>query len=843
MSTFRDWLIKQSKSRVRMVLEAAAHHAAHAGNNDELEGMLTNYDYLSIKADKYGIQEVIADFNLIDIPEIRENGEHSAEVDAALRLIRKALVQIQNLVEDDLAQLPGQLLAKLCAESDFLIVIFCTDIRESVIHPWLAPITTGDNNIRQPVERIFDIKQLITAANISGDGQWAAAASSQYISIWDLETGQQEWHFKVEPIAGWSWSRMRYEDCEKYSVSISALALSFSGRWMIAGGYAKEYSGKQSVIGIWDTTSGERIHHVALNDCIVTSLAISQDGLVTIMGFEEQGGFRIWLPGQQTVDGQPLIRSLSSIKPFDKMRAIEELSLSRNGCIAIIRSEFYFYIWDIVASDVSSFSRSNIEGPVAFTSDNQILSLDKNILKVWSHQFGELALDLEALKQRIFPSAQNFLGYGDPAVKYKHFRWSLPIRQTSKKSLDLKRLETLNVISSDGRWGLLIKDTILSTVNLLREDSTTSSNKRQKHEYSWQGWERIIALSVDGKWIIVNYANQLVAWNILDSAKKPLILRKEDSLREVHQYSIFSITLHGEWLLLVTDQGQYSIVDRRLDIDKKLASSQKSQWCLRHISNDGYWGIWQSTNLDVGITNFKKKEVLDPLQNFSTVLGCECFSPPRHDSLSAEQRAAFSLLSKLQGNSSKNTHPETGAFVVDNSKYVVFVTRLTKAVSDWLFRHVKHQMVSNYANRRSGTDIFIVWNTETGDISEINIPELTWVVSYVAPASSSSCLLFCQSDLIVAYDLVQKEVISTHTLTSALIKVTLDVEGCWFVYSTEDRIIHVRHIELEKDVTMFRTENIVYDIRVNRLSDQKLLITTVDSNNNLYAFTFLIPVD
>lgn len=114
-----------------------------SGDFAEYYQILTDFDFLEakIKRPEFGVQALIADYDLVDEPKVVTHQEYSPHKVRALKLIQGALRLSAHILAGDKTQLAGQLLGRLLSFPLPGIQSLLAQAKQWQEHPWLRPLT------------------------------------------------------------------------------------------------------------------------------------------------------------------------------------------------------------------------------------------------------------------------------------------------------------------------------------------------------------------------------------------------------------------------------------------------------------------------------------------------------------------------------------------------------------------------------------------------------------------------------------------------------------------------------------------------------------------------------
>ncbi|MCL1466844.1 WD40 repeat domain-containing protein, partial [Argonema galeatum] len=203
MSRLAKRLAKMSPSDQRLFLDDPS-TKAKTGQLEKLYQILTQFDFLAAKINhpEFGVQSLMADYDLLDDAEVLTHPEYNSEKVKALKLIQGALGLSARILNQDKTQLAIQLCGRLAS-------LKMPEIQELLVQakpsktPWFRPLK---NYLTSPTARLlFTFKghsDSVRAVAITPDGKKAISGSDdKTLKLWNLETGSELFTFNGH--SGW----------------------------------------------------------------------------------------------------------------------------------------------------------------------------------------------------------------------------------------------------------------------------------------------------------------------------------------------------------------------------------------------------------------------------------------------------------------------------------------------------------------------------------------------------------------------------------------------------------------------------------------------------------------
>lgn len=248
--------------------DALPRHLQAAGERATLQGLLADPAWLRAKLTATDPWCLARDADLV-------RGERG------LTLLYAALRMSASVLATNHDQLAPQLLGRLGAVDDPVVVRLLAELRDQATAPWIEPVWPTLQPPDGPL--IWSLEGHDAGAYsvaVTPDGRRAVTGTSQgAVIVWDLESGRRLHGFRGPEVVAWS------------------VALSMNGS-RVAAAY-----GERGVM-VWDVASGNSLATLAGDVCAASAVAFTPDGKHLVTG-EADGSVRLWL-----VDGGVLVGAL-----------------------------------------------------------------------------------------------------------------------------------------------------------------------------------------------------------------------------------------------------------------------------------------------------------------------------------------------------------------------------------------------------------------------------------------------------------------------------------------------------------------------------------------------------
>jgi hypothetical protein len=232
-------------------------HLAAADRLDELEALLSDYDWLYAKLRATNTTAVLTDYDLV------ARDDNLSPIQQALRLSIPALLR-------DPAQLPGQLLGRLRGVSGPAIEALLAGAEQGPDRAWLRPRTASLTPPGGPLRQILiGHTSSVDAVAFLPDGRRALSGSADNtLRLWDLPTGET----------------LRL--LEGHTRSVNAAAVLPNGRYALSGS-------DDSTLRLWDLETGETLRTFEGHTAGVRAVAVLGDGRRALSGADDST-LRLW---------------------------------------------------------------------------------------------------------------------------------------------------------------------------------------------------------------------------------------------------------------------------------------------------------------------------------------------------------------------------------------------------------------------------------------------------------------------------------------------------------------------------------------------------------------------
>jgi len=338
-------------------------HIASAELWDELDTIVTDFDFLEAKAGRLGIDTVIGDITMAQSLPLSKPDPHLNQTDLLRVLEREAHTlrgwskarnpaffaqQVYNSAEN-------MGLTKL---AQFAATRLDTLGRPHLIQCW----RTGRYSQEQELERtLFGHRFFVYALAVTPDGKRVVSGSyDDTVKVWDLHTGREQFTFSGH--TGW----------------VRAVAVTLDGRYAISGSH-------DHTIKMWNLQTGQEERTLIGHSLWIRDLAVTSDDRVVSASWDKT--LKVWnlRTGQEE---RTLIGHRSTV---------ETVAVTLDGRYAISgSSDRSLKVWDLASGEEVRTLMGHTSGvmSVAITPDGHyaVSGADEpdHVLRVWNLQTGQL---------------------------------------------------------------------------------------------------------------------------------------------------------------------------------------------------------------------------------------------------------------------------------------------------------------------------------------------------------------------------------------------------------------------------------------------------------------------
>ena len=413
MSTLHQRLAVLSGELRWYCLLSLPSHLARGGEEERLQHLLTDFDFIYAKLAALGPQSLIEDYDLHLLPTSSGIPAHLANTHEPFRRIQGAIRIAADLLERDSNQLGSQLLARLSAAEAPSLQQMLNQVSERRGVCWLKPIKPSLASATGPLVRILEGDgQEINAVAITPDGmQIISGHDDRALTVWDIASGK-----KVITLTGHTSSLKAIAITPDGSCLVSACLDHTMRIWdlkngnllrMLQGledpmvitpnGSSVVAVSADKVLGLWNLATGQLIQKMQTKkDDHIYSAVVTPDGseLVTT---SENSSLKVW-----NLKTGRLIRTLEGGNS-----SLTDMAVTPDGKYLVTPGRAAFELRHLGTGKVERTIQTEPGGPatVAITPDGKRvvarpwgIGADiraKRIIQVWDFTSGQLESTLE----------------------------------------------------------------------------------------------------------------------------------------------------------------------------------------------------------------------------------------------------------------------------------------------------------------------------------------------------------------------------------------------------------------------------------------------------------------
>ena len=257
--------------RVRLAALSNLVKSKKPGHLEKYYQLLTDFDFLAEKLNHpdFGVQALIADYDLIDAPEASTNLEYDPEKVKTLKRVQGALQLSAHVLANEKTQLVGQLWGRLQGFDVPEIQQLLSQAKQSKttgLRPLTARLTSPGGRL---LSTLSGHSGSVNAVAVTADGKRAISGSfDNTLKVWNLETGEEllslKGHSKrvtTVAVTGDGKRAISGEDCtlKVWSLETGEELLSLKGHSFWVNAVAVTGDGKRAIVGSLDPTRKERV--------------------------------------------------------------------------------------------------------------------------------------------------------------------------------------------------------------------------------------------------------------------------------------------------------------------------------------------------------------------------------------------------------------------------------------------------------------------------------------------------------------------------------------------------------------------------------------------------------
>ena len=345
-------------------IKYAPFHLATCKRKDEVEKLLLDPEWIQARLRISGVVPLQADYGLaLDTLSPNSSTERSLKDDpttGTIALIQDALFLSSNVIGEDPAQFPSQMVGRLLLHRDqSAIKEFAERTAQGASKPWLRPLQA---TLHPPgtslVRTLQGHASYVTSVALCGDGRRAVSASDdQTLKVWDVETGRE-----LRTLQG-------------HTSDVTGVALSGDGRRAVS-------ASDDRTLKVWDVETGRELRTLQGHTRWVNAVALSGGGRRAVSASSDRT-LKVW-----DVETGRELRTLQG-----HTDAVRGVALSGDGRRAVsASSDRTLKVWDVeTGRELRTLQghTSDVTG-VALSGDGRraVSASDDQTVKVWDVETG-----------------------------------------------------------------------------------------------------------------------------------------------------------------------------------------------------------------------------------------------------------------------------------------------------------------------------------------------------------------------------------------------------------------------------------------------------------------------
>jgi len=366
-------------------------HLQGAGQQAELERLLSDFNWLQVKLNKTDANRLIADYDRLDLAERHD----------FLRLIQDSIRLSAHVIAEDKGQLAAQLLGRLLAFEDRKLQGLIHQAQAWQGATWLRPLTASLTPPGGPLIRtLIGHKGWVGDVVVTPNGRYILSASrDKTVKVWELETGLEIRTFSghegyvdsvtVTPDSHLALSGAYDRTVKVWEINSGRLIQTFSGHQDIVGDIAVTPDGRfalscswDKTVKVWEIESGMLVHTLSGHTDAVTGVIVTSDGRVALSCSWDKT-VKVW-----EIESGTLVRTLRG-----HLDRVSDVTITPNDCYVLSASwDKTVMVWELESGkEVLSFSNhTDRVWSVAVTPDNCLaLSAEDKLVRVWEIKTGQ----------------------------------------------------------------------------------------------------------------------------------------------------------------------------------------------------------------------------------------------------------------------------------------------------------------------------------------------------------------------------------------------------------------------------------------------------------------------
>ncbi|MCG7852084.1 MAG: DUF4062 domain-containing protein [Methanosarcinaceae archaeon] len=633
--TIANYFENRWKEPYQRALEELPYQQVHSRNLSKLRITLTDFDFIYAKVIAIGVHQMIEDYDLVLQSELISSSGVLKSDGRAFKLIQATLRLSAHVIVKDKTQLASQLMGRMLSFEGIEIQKMLKQVRQWKEAPWICPLTSSLIMAGGALTRTMEGKYgPIVAVALTPDGRRAVSSSGEVLSVWDIESGVEQFTFKSNE-------------------GILSVAVTSDGCRALSGHMDK-------TIKVWDIETGVEIDTLKGHSDWVNSVAVTPDGRLAVSGSGDKT-IMVWdIEKRGEKSANIALKRLFALLPFLKYRKkpvhilkghsrrVQAVAVTPDGRLAVSGSfDKTLKVWDLEAGvELHTLKgHSDWVQAVAVTPDGRLAvsgSVDKT-LKVWNIEAGAEVHTLAGHKYQIGAVAITSNG-----------RWAISsteIKQGILKTWDIERGSEYRTIQTgldygtralaitpDGRWALTGSDDWALKVWDLTSPDVSQVQKPHK------SMVLAVAVTPDGRWAAsISQDKTLKVWDLKTGTELQTVTNDKYMTQKM------ALMPDGCRAVSGSDDMTLKVIDLKTGIDllnlknyelqtvKDYFSGEISQIQIAKpifavgVTPDGRWAISGSDDIKLKVWN------LENGANHQTVKNARIQWPPYMDTLNGQR--------------------------------------------------------------------------------------------------------------------------------------------------------------------------------------------------------------
>jgi len=355
-----------------------SYHLVESRRTDELDSILSTYDWIHAKVNKGQVSGLLLDYTLA----LHASGCPDVDKRVVLQSLDSAIRLSAHVLTRDSSQLASQITGRLIGVPIAIVQQILESVCRRQSAPWLRPIAPSlDTPGGALVHVLAGEAKGINAVALTGDGLRAVSASEDgLLRIWDLTSGEM-----LRALTG--------HTAEVWSVAVTV------------DGHRAVSASEDGTLRVWDLKSGEAMHVLKGHRAGVCSVALAKGGHLAVSGSKDRS-LRVW-----DIDRGQALRCIEGHED-----GIWSVAVADDGRLAISASwDGTLRLWDLERGEIlrTLAGHDGMVYATAITANARLAvsgSLDAT-LRTWDLQNGQTTSILRGHTDRVWSVALSADGF------------------------------------------------------------------------------------------------------------------------------------------------------------------------------------------------------------------------------------------------------------------------------------------------------------------------------------------------------------------------------------------------------------------------------------------------